>query len=117
MCIRDRLCITLSLFILAYIGPAILTIILILSVILLAVGIERMSVGIAMRHYHRGSGLSNIAISLAIMAFSVVLMQFPIFTSSVLVILAALALLLNGVARIIHGASGKGLGSSRALLI
>jgi uncharacterized membrane protein HdeD (DUF308 family) len=111
------ICITLSLFILAYIGPAILTIILILSVILLAVGIERISVGIAMRHYCRGSGLSNIVIGLVVIAFSIVLMQFPIFTSSVLVILAALALLLNGIARIIHGASGKGSGSSRTLLI
>jgi hypothetical protein len=34
----------LSLFILAYIGPAILTTILILSVILLVVGIERIEV-------------------------------------------------------------------------
>jgi uncharacterized membrane protein HdeD (DUF308 family) len=111
------LCITLSLSILAYIGLAILTIILILSVILLAVGIERICVGIAMRRSSRGPSLANIVLGLAIIAFSIVLMQFPIFTSAVLVILAAVALLLNGIARIIHGISNKTSRSSRAFLI
>jgi uncharacterized membrane protein HdeD (DUF308 family) len=105
--VLGAICITLSLFILAYIGPAILTIILILSVILLAVGIERVSVGIALRDSSRGSSLSNIVIGLAVIAFSIVLMQFPIFTSAVLVILAAVALLLSGISRIIHGISSK----------
>jgi uncharacterized membrane protein HdeD (DUF308 family) len=111
------ICITLSLSILAYIGPAILTIILILSLILLIVGIERTSVGIAMRRSSRGSSLANIVIGLAVIAFSIVLMQFPIFTSAVLVILAAVALLLSGIARLIHGISNKTSHSSRAFLI
>ena len=111
------LCIILSLAILAYIGPAILITILILSVILLAVGIERVAVGIALGDSSRGSSLANIVIGLAVIAFSIVLMQFPIFTSAVLVILAAVALLLNGIARIIHGISSKTSRSSRAFLI
>jgi len=111
------LCITLSLVILAYIGPAILTIILILSLILLVVGIERTSVGIAMRRSSRGSSLANIVLGLAIIAFSIVLMQFPIFASAILVILAAVALLLSGISRIIHGISKKTSRSSRAFLI
>ena len=111
------ICITLSLVILAYIGPAILTIILILSLILLVVGIERTSVGIAMRRSYRGSSLANIVLGLAVIAFSIVLMQFPIFTSAILVILAAVALLLSGIARIIHGISNKTSRSSRAFLI
>lgn len=111
------ICITLSLVILAYIGPAILTIILILSLILLVVGIERTSVGIAMRRSSRGSSLANIVLGLAIIAFSIVLMQFPIFASAILVILAAVALLLSGIARIIHGISKKTSRSSRAFLI
>ena len=65
------ICITLSLVILAYIGPAILTIILILSLILLVVGIERTSVGIAMRRSSRGSSLANIILGLAVIAFSI----------------------------------------------
>ena len=109
------ICITLSLVILAYIGPAFLTFILILSIILLAVGIERICVGIGMRHTR--SSLPNIILGLAIIAFSIILMQFPIFTSAVLIILAGVALLLDGITRIIHGISSKGSGSSRAFLI
>jgi uncharacterized membrane protein HdeD (DUF308 family) len=109
------ICITLSLIILTYIGPAILTIILILSLILLVVGIERICVGIAIRYLR--SSLANIVLGLAIIAFSIVLMEFPIFTSAVLVVLGAVALLLSGITRIIHGIFSKGSGSSRAFLI
>ena len=108
--------IVLSLFILAYIGPAILTTILILSVILLVIGIERIAVGIAMPS-PRGSRFANIGIGMLVIAFSVVLMQFPVFTSAVLVVLVAIALLFNGIARIIHGMSSKASGSYRAFLI
>jgi uncharacterized membrane protein HdeD (DUF308 family) len=111
------ICILLSLVILAYIGPAILTIILILSVILLIIGIERIAIGIAMPTSSKGSRYANIGIGLLVIAFSVVLMQFPIFTSAVLVILAAIALLINGIARIIQGISIKSSGSSRAFSI
>ena len=107
----------LSLVILAYIGPAILTIILILSVILLIVGIERIVVGIAMPTYFKGSRYASIGIGLLVIAFSLVLMQFPVFTSAVLVVLAAIALLINGIARIIQGISFKSSGSSRAFRI
>ena len=63
------ICIVLSLFILAYIGPAILTIILILSVVLLVVGIERISVGIAMPSSYRRLRFANIGIGLLIIVF------------------------------------------------
>jgi uncharacterized membrane protein HdeD (DUF308 family) len=111
------ICIVLSLVILAYIGPAILTIILILSVILLVVGIERISVGIAMPSSYRRLRFANIGIGLLIIAFSIVLMQFPVFTSAVLVVLAAIALLVSGISRIIQGISKKASGSSRAFRI
>jgi uncharacterized membrane protein HdeD (DUF308 family) len=109
------ICITLSLIILAYIGPAIFAFILILSVILLVVGIERICVGIAMRYIR--SSLPNIILGLAIIAFSIILMQFPIFTSAVLIVLAGVAMLLDGITRIVHGVFSKGSGSSRAFLI
>ena len=63
------ICIVLSLVILAYIGPAILTIILILSVILLVVGIERISVGIAMPSSSRRLRFANIGIYTSISIF------------------------------------------------
>jgi len=103
------ICIVLSLVILAYIGPGILTIILILSVILLVVGIERISVGKAMPSSYRLLRFANIGIGLLIIAFSIVLMQFPVFTSAVLVVLAAIALLVSGISRIIQGISKKAL--------
>jgi uncharacterized membrane protein HdeD (DUF308 family) len=111
------ICILLSLVILAYIGPAILTIILILSVILLIDGIERIAVGIAMPKSSKGSRYASIGLGLLVIAFSLVLMQFPVFTSAVLVILAAIALLISGIARIIHGISFKSSGSTRAFRI
>jgi uncharacterized membrane protein HdeD (DUF308 family) len=111
------ICILLSLVILAYIGPAILTIILILSVILLVVGIERIAIGISMPSSTKGSRFANIGIGILIIAFSLVLMQFPVFTSAILVVLGAIGLLLSGIARIIHGLSSKASGSHRAFLI
>ena len=111
------ICIVLSLVILAYIGPAILTIILIMSVALLFIGIERICVGVAMTSSSRGSRFANIGIGLLIIAFSIVLMQFPVFTSAVLVVLAAIALLVSGISRIIQGISKKASGSSRAFRI
>lgn len=111
------ICILLSLVILAYIGPAILTIILILSIILLVVGIERIAVGIAMPPSSKGSRYSNIGIGLLVIVFSVVLQQFPVFTSALLVVLCAIALLVSGISRIIQGISSKASGSSRAFRI
>jgi uncharacterized membrane protein HdeD (DUF308 family) len=111
------ICVLLSLVILLYIGPAILTIILILSIILLVIGIERIAVGVAMSSSSKGPRLSNIGIGLVVIAFSIVLMQFPVFTSAVLVILAAIALLISGISRIVQGVTHKASSSSKAFRI
>ena len=108
--------ITLSLIILASINSSILTAFLILSVVLLIVGIERISVGIAMSLSKR-SRIVNIVLGLAIISFSIILMEFPIFASSILVVIGAVALLLSGIARIIQSASGKDSGLHRAFLM
>lgn len=81
--VLGAICITLSLVIILYIGPAIFSIIIVLSVILLVIGIERMATGIASSRASK-SRLVNIGIGLLIVAFSIVLMQFPIFTSAIL---------------------------------
>jgi uncharacterized membrane protein HdeD (DUF308 family) len=106
----------LSLAILLYIGPAIFVMIIILSVILLVIGIERIAIGIANPPGGR-SRLVNIGSGLLIIAFSIILMQFPIFTSGVLIFLAAVALFLSGISRIVHGLKGNISGRSRALLL
>ena len=108
--------IILSLAVLISLSSSVLTALLVLSVVLLVLGIERISAGVVMPHDKR-SRLVNIVLGLAIIAFSILLMEFPIFASSILVVIGAVALLLSGIARIINGASSKDSGLHRAFLI
>ena len=100
--VLGSICVILSLFIIIYIGPAVFAIIVITSVILLAIGIERVAIGIA-HQLSKSLRFVNIGIGLLIIGFSIFLMQFPIFTFGVLIFLGAVALLLSGVSRIVHG--------------
>ncbi len=114
--VLGAICITLSLVIILYIGPAIFSIIIVLSVILLVIGIERVATGIASSRASK-SRLVNIGIGLLIVAFSIVLMQFPIFTSAILILLGAIALFFSGISRIVHGIRGDNQGRSRAIQV
>jgi len=109
------ICIILSLVIILYIGPAVFSIIIILSIILLVIGIERIAIGIINPRSGR-SRLVSIGIGLLIIGVSIILMQFPIFTLAILILLGAIALLLSGISRIVHGIRG-GTGRSKALQI
>jgi uncharacterized membrane protein HdeD (DUF308 family) len=109
--------IILSLVVLVSLSSSILTALSVLSVVLLVLGIERISAGVALPNSKR-SRLVDIVLGLAIISFSIVLMEFPIFASSILVVIGAVALLLSGIARIVHGASkDSGSGLHRAFLI
>jgi uncharacterized membrane protein HdeD (DUF308 family) len=108
--------IILSLVVLISLSSSILTALLVLSVVLLVLGIERISAGVVMP-YSKRSRLVNIVLGLAIIAFSIILMEFPIFASSILIVIGAVALLLSGIARVINGASSKDSGLHRAFLI
>jgi uncharacterized membrane protein HdeD (DUF308 family) len=110
------ICIILSLVIILYIGPAVFSIIIILSIILLVIGIERIAIGIINPRSGR-SRLVSIGIGLLIIGVSIVLMQFPIFTLAILILLGAIALLLSGISRIVHGIRGGTAGRSKALQI
>ena len=114
--VLGAICITLSMVIIFYIGPAVFSIIIILSVILLVIGIERVATGIASSRTNK-SRLINIGIGLIIVAFSIVLMQFPIFTFAILLLLGAIALFFSGISRIVHGIRGDNKGRSRALQV
>jgi uncharacterized membrane protein HdeD (DUF308 family) len=114
--VLGAICITLSLVIILFIGPAIFSIIIILSVILLVIGIERVATGIASSRASK-SRLVNIGIGLLVVAFSIVLMQFPIFTFAILILLGAIALFFSGISRIVHGIRGDNQGRSRALQV
>ncbi|HZD35102.1 MAG TPA: DUF308 domain-containing protein [Nitrososphaeraceae archaeon] len=99
-------------------GSSISTTVLLLSLVLLVIGIERISFGVVrptavtataettnittrLKRY-RSSRIANIALGLSVIALSIVLMEFPDFSVALLIVLAAIALLVIGIARIIH---------------
>lgn len=106
-------------------GSSISTTVLILSLVLLVIGIERICFGVVRatatspttatattttttattttkRSKYKSSRIANIALGLLIIALSIVLMEFPVFSAALLIVLAAIALLVIGIARIIH---------------
>jgi uncharacterized membrane protein HdeD (DUF308 family) len=107
-------------------GSSISTTVLILSITLLLIGIERICFGVVRTttasmtttsttttmtaaeaatpkpSKYKFSRIANIALGFSIIALSIVLMEFPVFSAALLIVLAAIALLVIGVARIIH---------------
>jgi uncharacterized membrane protein HdeD (DUF308 family) len=88
-------------------GSSISTTVLLLSLILLIIGIERICFGVVRttaisRSKYKFSRIANIALGLLIIALSIVLMEFPVFSVALLIVLAAIALLVIGISRIIH---------------
>lgn len=100
-------------------GSSISTTVLLLSLILLIIGIERICFGVVKAtststtttttatittkpSKYKSSRIANIALGLLIIALSIVLMEFPVFSAALLIVLAAIALLIIGIARIIH---------------
>jgi uncharacterized membrane protein HdeD (DUF308 family) len=103
-------------------GSSISTTVLILSITLLVIGIERICFGVVSPTAaastsptstttttatikparYKSSRFANIALGLLVIALSVVLMEFPVFSASLLIVLAAIALLVIGIARVIH---------------
>lgn len=98
-------------------GTSIPTTILLLSLILLVLGIERICFGVVgtiattattttKASKYNASRITNIALGLLVIGLSIVLMEFPVFSTALLIVLAAIALLVVGIARIIHGIKG-----------
>lgn len=106
-------------------GSSISTTVLLLSITLLVIGIERVCFGTtrgtqttiataptatsatttttaAKPSKYKSSRIANIALGLLIIALSIVLMEFPVFSAALLIVLASIALLVIGIARIIH---------------
>jgi len=97
-------------------GSSISTTVLLLSLIFLIIGIERICFGVVKatsttsttttttttKPSKYKSRIANIALGLLIIALSIVLMEFPVFSAALLIVLAAIALLVIGIARIIH---------------
>jgi uncharacterized membrane protein HdeD (DUF308 family) len=98
--------IILSIVILAFPGIAVYTIILILSIALLIIGIERIATGISPSP-SRSSRIANIGLGALAIAVALAVISFPIFTAGFLVTLAAISLLFVGIARIVQGVRNK----------
>jgi uncharacterized membrane protein HdeD (DUF308 family) len=96
----------LSIVILTHPGIAVYTIILILSIALLIIGIERIATGIAPLP-SRSSRIANIGLGALAIAISLAVISFPVFTAGLLVTLAAISLLFVGIARIVQGVRNK----------
>jgi uncharacterized membrane protein HdeD (DUF308 family) len=99
--------IALSIAVIINPGFGIEILVFLLSITLLVVGIERVS--IAFLPYIRKSStrISNIILGGLAIALSIIVIAFPIFTIGLLVTILAIGLLFIGAARIVHGIFDK----------
>jgi uncharacterized membrane protein HdeD (DUF308 family) len=108
------LTIILSIFALAFPGFTFLSIVVLLSVILLFVGIEKIISGIFLENKSRWA---TIGLGVLVLIFAGLAMAFPLAAAFVLVIFMGISLLFNGIARIVEGMTGKHSGESRVFLV
>ena len=96
--------IILSILVLIHPGITVVSIIIIIAIILLFVGIEKILSGIFIANKSRwGSvGLGVLAVILALIALA-----FPVGTTVFVITLLAIALLFNGIAHVVHGVGNK----------
>ena len=88
-------------------GFGIEILVFLLSLTLLAVGIERVSIGFLPYIKKSSTRISNIVLGGLAIALAIIIIAFPIFTIGILVTLLALGLLFMGAARIVHGIFDK----------
>jgi uncharacterized membrane protein HdeD (DUF308 family) len=88
-------------------GFGIKILVFLLSLTLLVVGIERVSIGFLPYIKKSSTRISNIVLGGLAIALAIIIIAFPIFTIGILVTLLALGLLFIGVARIDHGIFDK----------
>ena len=109
--------IALSIAVIINPGFGIEFLVFLLSITLLVVGIERVSIGF-LPNITKSSRITNIVLGGLTIALAIIVIAFPIFTIGLLVTLLALGLLFIGIARIVHGIFDKQTSKwSRAFLI
>ena len=107
------LVIALSIFALAFPGYTFLSLIVILSIVLFFVGIEKIITGMFLPTKSRST-----AIGLGVLLiFAGLAISFPEATAFIVIIFIGVALLFNGIARIVEGMSAQHSGWSKAFLI
>jgi uncharacterized membrane protein HdeD (DUF308 family) len=95
-------------------GFTFLSVVVLLSVILLFVGIEKVISGIFLQNKSRWA---TIGLGILVLIFAGMAMAFPLAAAFVIVIFMGVSLLFNGVARIVEGMTGRHSDMSRAFLI
>jgi uncharacterized membrane protein HdeD (DUF308 family) len=108
------LTIILSVFALAFPGYTFLSVIVILSIVLFFVGIEKIITGIFLP---QRSKWATIGLGVLVLIFAGLAIAYPATTAFVVIIFIGVALLFSGIARIIEGVSGHHSGWSRLFLI
>jgi len=99
-------------------GFGIEILVFLLSLTLLVVGIERVSIAFLPYIKKSSTRISNIVLGGLAIALSIIVIAFPIFAIGLLVTLLALGLLFIGAARIVHGVLDKQTSKwSRVLLV
>jgi uncharacterized membrane protein HdeD (DUF308 family) len=93
----------LSIAVLASPASAIVTVVILISVVLFIVGIERIASGISAASTKISSSIVNIGIGVLVLILASVAMAYPLESAAFLIILGAIALLFSGIARLIHG--------------
>jgi uncharacterized membrane protein HdeD (DUF308 family) len=116
------LSIVLSMLAIAYPGLAVFSIIVLISIVLLIIGIERVVTGMLSysRPYsneqsmsssffssffirRRSSPFTNIGLGIIAVALAIIALAFPLIATGVLIALVSFGLMFNGIARIIQG--------------
>jgi uncharacterized membrane protein HdeD (DUF308 family) len=94
----------ISISILASPASSVITRVILLAIILLVVGIEKVLSGIFIPSKSRWG---SVGLGIIVIILSIIVLSFPVGTTAFLIILLAIALLIDGIARVIHGIADK----------
>ena len=108
------LTIILSIIALALPAFTFISVIILVAVVLLFVGLEKIITGIFLPSKHM---MATIGLGILVLIFAGLAMAFPVATAFVVIFFIGIALLFNGIARVIEGISGAHSGWSRMFLI
>ena len=92
--------IILAIYAIVFPGITLVTLVIILAIIFLIIGIERVITGIFIPH---GSRWASIGLGILIIILASLALTFPVGTTVALFLFLGIALLFDGIARIVHG--------------
>ena len=104
----------LSIYALAHPGAAFLSVVILLSIVLFIVGIEKIITGIFLPVKGRWA---TIGLGILVLIFAGLAISYPVATALIVTTFIGIALLFNGIARIVEGMMGKHSGWAKAFLV